>query len=197
MAPKPRDTAEQKPGDGTQVPESNYNYDADEKARARQAGVITIGGEQFHRAKKDWDTSRELQRLMSKQSRAQHKILRIEARQDGLAEQLRGIRDVDTGDWKVEPLQDDDKIAEIETKVDELDEQKATAGEESDQAAYDMIALLLRKKDAPDPDADAARPTDEFLKKELDSAEASDLVGLLTSGSEPPADPTTTGTTSA
>lgn len=201
-----------KPGESDPLPNSRYAYDADEKAKAREEAPITIGGRVFRRVKKSWDVTRELRKLLRKQERAQDAIMRLEAQKDAKTEKIRGVRDLDTGGWESYPLQEEEAIEAVEREVEALDAKVDERSEESDQAAYNMIRLLLRSTEEKpdlenlqnDESVDAEeyalwekvaeahpKPADEFLKAKLDAAEAADLVRLLTSGAEPDPTPAT------
>lgn len=196
MAPQPRDKGHPDgapPGaKAPPVPGDKYAYDADAKAKEREEADITIGGRKFRRVKKSWDVTRELRKLLRAQERAGDKVMRLEAQKDALTEKIRGVRDLDSGGWVSYPLDDEEKIAEVEQEVEGLDEQVDQLSEDSDNAAYSMIRLLLRDPEAKD-DVEP-KPSEEFLKKELDAAEAGDLVRLLTSGAEPDPTPATPST---
>ena len=172
-----------KPGDSENLPGNKFAYDADAKAKEREDAPVTIGGREFRRVKKSWDVTRTLRRLLRVQERSSEKITRLEAQKEAKAEKIRGVRDIDTGGWETPPMFDEDEIAKLDAEVEALDDQVDKLSEESDQAAYDMIRLLLRDPAAPD--GAEAKPDDEFLKQHLDASEAAELVRLLTSGAEP------------
>lgn len=152
-----------KPGDSEKLPNSNYAYDADAKAKQREEAPVTIGERVFRRVKKSWDVTRELRKLLRTQERAGDKIARLEAQKDAKTEKIRGVRDLDTGGWESYPLTDEEAIAAIETEVDALDAQVDELSEQSDQAAYDMIRLLLRDTRSDDERAaDVAKAREEL-----------------------------------
>jgi hypothetical protein len=140
---------------------SPHAFDADKRAREREAAAITVGGQTFHRRKKDWDVTRGLRRAMREQERSQTEQARLRKQ----------LEDSELTPEAVEALQD---------KLDDL-------GDEADEGAYSIIALLLRD------DQDASPPI-EFLKRGLDVEDAGSLASVLAGGGEP--DPTQTTETS-
>lgn len=192
-AAKPKEPRDKGMPDGAK-PGDTYEYNADEKAALREGAEITIGEKVWKRVKKSWDVTRELRKNLRTQERHNEKIMRLDAQKDAKAEEIRGLRD-DEGNWVKYPLMDEAEIDRIEAEVDKLDEKIDKLELEAEQSAYDTIRLLLHDPsvavDSDDPDASEKRkPTDEFLKEHLDSAEAAELVRLLTSGR--PVDPTPT-----
>lgn len=184
MAPKPRDKGPDGLPPGVEVldapPASRHAFDADGRAETREGAPITIGGLTFHRRRKSWEVTRELRSLLRRQERAGGRVDRLLARIDGLTERIRGARDPEGG-WLTRPLTDDDEIDRIELEVTALEDKVDEARDEADEAAYEMIALLLR-------DGDGARPDTLHLKNSLDSEDAGDLAATLAGGGEP--DPT-------
>lgn len=175
-------------------PGDRYAYNADARAKAREDAPITIGGQEFHRRRKSWEVTRELRQLLRAQEKASSRAERFRAQIDALTEKIRGVRDPDTGDWVKYPLTDEDEVAELEGKVDDLNDKVDEAILEGDNAAFEMIALLLRKENGDEAGGD--RPDVEHLKRELDAEEAGELAAVLASGAEPLEDPTQTGTSS-
>jgi hypothetical protein len=149
-----------KPGAEIVTPSDRHAYDADGKAAAREAAPITIGGETFHRRRKNWKITRDLRALLRKQERAQVKSMRANKKIDAL--------DVDADD------------AELDRLNGEID----AAQDNSDNAAFEIIALLLRNDDG-------ASPPVEHLKEHLDVEDAGALAGTLSGGAEPDPTPTT------
>lgn len=136
---------------------SKHDFDADARAEAREAADVTIGGVVYHRRRKNWEATRALRALLRAQERAGIRSQRARKKIDAL--------DADAPDEDVEALED------------EID--KAT--DDSDDAAYGIIALLLR-------DDDGQSPSTDVLKAALDVEDAGDLAANLAGGGEP--DPT-------
>lgn len=174
------------PRDGSEA----YTYDADKRAGEREKATNTIGGRAFFRVRKNWEVSRALRALLRASEKAQTRIERNSARIDALTEEIRGVYDAKADKWVKPPTTDEDRIREIDEKVDELEAQIDTAGDEVDEAAYKIMHLLLRG------DTDAPPPI-EFLKENLDTREAGELANLLATGREAVPDPTSTGTSSS
>jgi hypothetical protein len=177
-----RGTDGAKPGEEVRTPGDKHAFDADGRAKAREDAPVTIGGEVFHRRRKNWTVTRELRALLRDQEKCGNRAARYRARVDALTEEIRGVRDPDTGAWTKPPMTDDDAIERLEGEIDGFDAEIDAAQGESDEAAYAIIALLLRKADAND------RPELEFLKESLDVEEAGDLASALAGGGE--TDPT-------
>jgi hypothetical protein len=194
MAPRPASKQPQlasasdgaKPGTEVLVaPNRHYGFDADGRAKTREDACITIGDIVFHRRRKNWEVTRELRTLLRLQERAGSRSERLRARISALTTEIRGIQDTETAEWTRLPLDDEERIHEIEAQVDKLDGEVDAADTESDQAAYELIALLLRTDDGTQPDVG-------HLKEYLDVEEAGDLAGLLAGGGEAPEGPTQT-----
>lgn len=174
---------------GAEAPRTDadkHAFDADGRAKAREDAPVTIGEQVFHRRRKNWQVTRELRTLMRVQERAAGKAARLRARVSALTELIRGVQDPKTGGWVKQPISDDAEIDRLEAEVEQFEEQIDVAGDAADDAAYDMIALLLRKDGEGD-----EHPAVEFLKESLDSEDAGDLAANLAGGGEPAEDPTT------
>lgn len=143
---------------------SKHDFNADERAQARENASVVIGGKTFHRRRKNWEITRELRELLRRQERA-------------------GVR-ADRARKKIDALAADAPDSELQALEDEVDD----ATDDSDQAAYEIIARLLR-------DDDDASPDVEHLKAELDVEDAGTLAANLAGGSEPAEGPTQTETT--
>lgn len=180
-----------RPGAGEPLPNADTGYDANAKAKAREAKSFPIGERVFFRVRKTWDVSRALAKLLREQERLQDRALRLDARKDAKAERIRGIRDIDTGGWVSYPLDDTEAIEAVEQEVEQLEDEIDKTAERIDQCAYDMIRLLLQDPTVQVDDPEARKPSDEFLKAELAAEDAGAMVRLLTSGAEPDPTPTT------
>lgn len=185
MAPKTKgvDTGPDgaKSGAEERTPADRHAFDADSRAKAREGAPITIGEQVFHRRRKNWEVTRALRALLRVQEREGSRGERLRARISALTTEISGIRDRKTGEWLRPPIDDEDRISTIESQVENLQDNVETASDASDEAAYALIALLLRGDNGEKPDI-------EHLKKSLDVEEASDLAGMLAGGGEP--DPT-------
>jgi hypothetical protein len=152
---------------GTAAPATGadkHAFNADERASTREAAAVTIGEVVYHRRRKNWKVTRELRTLLRTQERAAVRQQRIGKQIDAL-----------------------DAEAPIE-ELEALEAEQDRLGDESDEAAYGIIGLLLRSGEGESPSIDS-------LKDELDVEDAGDLAALLAGGGEP--DPTpATGTTS-
>lgn len=176
---------------GAEAPRTDadkHSFDADGRAKVREGAPITIGDQVFHRRRKNWAVTRELRVLLRTQERAASKAQRLRARVAALSEKIRGSQDPQTGEWLKEPISDDAEIDRIEAEVETLEGQIDQAADESDEAAFAMIALLLRKDGSDD------HPDVDHLKESLDSEDAGDLAANLAGGAEP--DPTPEPTSS-
>jgi hypothetical protein len=148
---------------GAQVPPTasdRHAFDADARAATREAAPITIGEIVFHRRRKNWAITRELRAQLRIQERAGVRSRRATKR----------IEDMDAD-------ADMSAIEALETEQDLL-------ADESDEAAYGIVALLLRDENGKSPEID-------HLKEWLDVEEAGDLAATLSTGGEPDPTPTT------
>lgn len=137
-----------------------YAFDADSRAADRESADVTIGGSTYQRRRKNWEVTRSLRALLRDQERAGIRANRARKRIDAL-----------------DPDAPDEDLFVLEDAVD-----KAT--DESDEAAYRIIALLLRDGDDLSPDVD-------HLKRSLDVEDAGDLAANLAGGGEPDPTPAT------
>lgn len=158
--------AEQRGQDGAppgaevpRTPSDKHAFDADGRAETREDAPITIGGKTFHRRRKNWEVTRELRKLLRDQERASVRADRARKKIDALPADA-----------------PDDDLYELEQQVD-------VATDESDQSAYELIALLLRDDQDNSPGVDG-------LKAALDVEDAGDLAATLAGGSAE--DPTET-----
>jgi hypothetical protein len=142
-------------------PADKHAFDADGRAAAREDAPVTIGGETWHRRRKNWEVTRALRTLLRRQERA-------------------GIRQ-DRARKKIDALPPDE---ESDAQIDSLEAEIDDATDASDEAAYELIALLLRSDDD-----EQRHPDVDFLKASLDVEDAGDLAATLAGGGEP--DPTT------
>lgn len=167
MAPRTTPRADgAKPGAQTATPSDKHAFDADGRASAREAADVTIGGQTLHRRRKNWEITRKLRELLRRQERASVRADRARKRIDAL--------DADAPD---------EQLHELEDAVDH-------ATDESDQAAYEIISLLLRDDSDDSPDV-------EHLKASLDVEDAGDLAATLAGGGEPDPTPTTPSSSSS
>lgn len=151
-----------KPGD-SQAVRSDEGYNADERSAAREKAPYVLGGVTFYRRRKNWSATRELRDLLRQQERAM-------IRQQRLRKQI-----VDA------PADaDEEGIFALEDQMDKL-------GDESDDAAYRIVALLLRDEAGESPDL-------EMLKEQIDVDDIGNLAGAFASGGEAVSDPTETST---
>lgn len=183
----------------TETAPQPQGFDADARAKAREEAPHVIGGVTYHRRRKNWETTRTLRNLMRAQDRAQTKTARLvrelgeldgsaadelEVMLDALKAEDRDSDRAKRMRARLETLQADaDKLDDEarDAQVDELHEAIDEATDAADDAAYRMIALLLR-------DDDGNAPEVEHLQAELDVEDAGGLVAKLTGGGEP--DPT-------
>jgi len=165
------------------APDRRYAFDADGRAKTREDAPVTIGGMVFHRRRKNWEATRSLRKLLRVQELEGGRAERFRARISALTQEIRGVRDAETGEWTRPPLADEQRIEQIEAQVDELNEKVDECDVESDQAAYEIIALLLRTEEGASPDVG-------HLKEYLDLEEAGDLAGALAGGGEVAEGPT-------
>lgn len=155
-----------KPGSEFGPPRSRHEFDADARAANREAAAVTIGGIVYHRRRKNWAATRALRALLRKQERAAIAQQRARKRIDAL-----------------DPDAPDSDLTELEDQID-------AATDESDEAAYGIIALLLATTDADTP------PDIDHLKVSLDVEDAGDLAANLAGGGEPDPTPTTPSSSS-
>jgi hypothetical protein len=176
MAPRPDALAKDgaKPG-ATSAPTDRYVYDADAKAATREAAPVTIGGTVYKRRRKNWEATRALRDLLRVQERAATRQHRLRLRIDALAQKQADDAVAQGDDFDEDAAED--AIADLERQVDDW-------GDKGDEAAYGIIALLLR-------DGDGNGPTLDHLKQALDVDEAGDLAASLAGGGEPDPTPTT------
>jgi hypothetical protein len=142
---------------GAQDPASKFSFNADARVAEREQGIITIGEQGFIRVRKNWDVTRSLRRLLRVQEKSGITIERL--------------------DKQIVNSADDDAL-------DGLWGQRDEQQDKADEAAYEIIALLLKTPDG-------ERPPVEHLKEWLDVQEAGDLAGALSSGREPDPSPAT------
>jgi hypothetical protein len=172
---------------GKADPSPNYAFDADERFKTREQAPITIGGQTFHRRRKNWEATRALRKLLRVQERAGSRGARLAARVEALTEEIRGVRDLETGRFVKPPITDDARIDEIEAEVEKFEKDIDKAGDAADNAVYAIIELLLRDENGNSPEV-------KFLKAELDVDEAGDLAAALAGGGETLEGPTQTTT---
>lgn len=194
------------PGGDPVPPTDKHAFDADGRAQAREDAPITIGGKEFHRRRKNWSVTRALRSLLRVQEKAGNKSERLRAQIDAHTEKIRGVRDPEKpGEWLKPPLDDDAEVEKIEAEVEKLQEQVDVVQDEGEEAAFQMIALLLKdadgvplwseKPDEQKKDADRKLEADysQHLKDSLDSEDAADLATSLAGGKvEDPTQETTT-----
>lgn len=195
-ARKPQEVPAGKPGPdgdgakpGAAAPSTagdRYGYDADARATERESADIVLGGKRLRRVRKTWDVSKEQRQLLRRNEKVQDKAMRLEAVKDAKGERIRGVRDIDTGNWVTPPLMEDAEVAAVEAEIEAVDQEIDALAEEGDQIAYDIIRLGLRFADGQE--GAEGKPTDEFLKQHLAAEDAAELVRRLTRGAEP--DPT-------
>jgi hypothetical protein len=140
-----------KPGAEAVTPTDKHAFDADGRAKSREDAPVTVGETVYHRRRKNWKVTRELRNLLRKQERAGVRQERIRKQIDALAADA-----------------DEAQLHELEDQIDQY-------GDEADEAAYEMIVLLLR-------DSDGASPDINILKETLDVEDAGDLAAALTGG---------------
>jgi hypothetical protein len=119
-----------KPGSGTPGRDDHHAFDAESRAKAREAAPVTVGEQVFHRRRKNWKVTRDLRGLLRVQERAGIRSNRANKR----------IEDAPAD----EPM---DAIEALETEVDGYQD-------EADEAAYSIIALLLANDEGESPDLD-------------------------------------------
>lgn len=209
MAPRPKQrpsTADPRTRDGAPpgaaLPSAKYEFDADRRATTREEAPVTIGEQAFHRRRKNWQVTRALRALLRKQEHAGNRAARLQARIDALTEEIRGVRGPD-GSWKTAPVTDEDRLDEIDAQVEDLEAKSDAAGDETDEASYQIIALLLKDddgkpllRDASDEAVAEAQGALDHLKEHLDAEDAGDMAAALSGGGEQVADPTATETSS-
>lgn len=169
---------------GEVVDADDYAINVDERAAAREAGKITIGGQTFYRQRKTWQISRELDGMITKQARATRRAARSAAKIAKLEEEVAGVQDPKTGDWKVEPC-DDARFDELEAEIEGLEKQKADAESAVAEASVEILAMLLR-------DEGGAHPDTGVLKNEVDAEDVIAIARKLAQGGEPAEGPTET-----
>ena len=169
MAPTKQATRERgadgAPPGATSGSNGKHAFDADGRAKEREDAPVTIGEKTFHRRRKNWEVTRGLRALLRRQERA-------------------GVR-ADRARKKIDALAADAPDSEIDALEDEVD----LATDDSDQAAYEIIALLLRDEQDANPDVD-------HLKSSLDVEDAGALAATLAGGGhEDPSPPTPSSST--
>jgi hypothetical protein len=148
---------------GARDPVSRFSFNADARVAEREQGIITIGEQGFVRVRKNWDVTRALRGLLRVQEKSGITIERLDKQV------------VESAD---------------ESQLDGLWRQRDEQQDSADEAAYEIIALLLK-------DTEGNRPPVEHLKEWLDVQEAGDLAGALSTGREPdPSQPTPSGSAS-
>lgn len=155
------------PGGAAVATSDKHEFNADARAEAREQAPVTIGGQTFHRRRKTWEVTRSLRELLRRQERAGVKADRARKKIDAL--------DADAPD---------EELFALEDQVD-------AATDEADEAAYEILALLLKAAEG------GESPSTVHLKEHLDSEDAGDLAASLAGGGEPVADPTETPDSSA
>lgn len=153
-----------KPGAEVVTPSDKHAFNADGRAAAREAAPVTVGGIDYHRRRKNWAVTRKLRALLRDQERAQTRADRARKALDEL------------------PIDTD------EATLDQYEEKIDAAIDDSDNTAYEIIALLLRDDDGESPPVGDGTEDDGTLKSELDVEDAGDLAATLAGGGEP--DPT-------
>jgi sirohydrochlorin ferrochelatase len=148
-------------------------YNADERAAAREAEPITIGGQLFHRARKLWHVELTTQEHLERQGRMVAKAARLKAQAAKLEEQAA-----------------EDGVEPDDTVLEDLYAQAREAQRASGLATFDVLATLLR-------DGDGNAPSVEFLQEQLDVSDAVQLGARLAGYDEPDeSDPTPATATS-
>lgn len=162
--PRKRESAEDGAKPGSQPPPNpKHEFNADSRAADREAAPITVGKREFRRRRKNWKVTRELRSLMRDQELAGLRQSRISKEIEGLAS--------DAEDYE-------SQVIERRAKLDAL-------GDEADEAAYKIIALLLR-------DEDGESPPLELLQDECDVEDVGELAATLAGGGDELPDPTET-----
>jgi hypothetical protein len=191
---------------GTPVPPTDkHAFDADGRADAREGAPITIGGKTFHRRRKNWSVTRALRALLRLQEKAGNKSERLRAQIDAHTEKIRGVRDPkNPGEWLKAPLDDDAEVEKIEGQVEDLQAKVDVAQDEGEEAAFQMIALLLKDDDGvplwSEKPEESKTPAEldlegeyrQHLKDSLDSEDAADLATSLAGGKVEDPTPETT-----
>jgi hypothetical protein len=131
-------------------------FNADERKAKRLSAPITIGGQTFYARPQNWDTTNEIQTILRRQAQAREENVRHR-------EAIERLYD-EAGD-----------SAPDQAKLDELFARSDEARLASDEATFELIALLLRDEHGESPDV-------EFLKAELDVHDIGDLSTYLLSG---------------
>ncbi len=155
----------------------HYAFDADARAKLREDAPITIGGVEYFRRRKNWEATRAVRRHLRDQEKSGSRVRRLTARMDRLTESIRGVRDPDTGDWKIPPAEDDAQVADLEEQIEALEAQIDERMDESDESAFGIIVTMLRDKEG-------NPPAVEHLKGALDIEEAGELATNLAGGGE-------------
>lgn len=173
-----------KPGDSEPDPAAGHAFNADERAKAREAAPITIGDKDFFRGRLNWTANRKVEEFGDAQVKLSRRQQRNGALMDELEDQLIGVRDPETGEWRTPPTTDDAKADELEKKIEDLRDKNRAMSAEINEAAYGILIARLR-------DGDGKPPTIAFLKEHLDLTEVGELARKL-SGAEAPEGPTPT-----
>lgn len=160
---------------GAASPTAHYDRNIDETAKARESGNVTIGEIVYHRRRRTWQVTRALRELLDAQETAGGRAERARRRIDKLRDEYE-----DASDARADAI--DEEIEALRAKVRD-------AVDEGDDAAFRIIALLLRRADGEEPDV-------ERLKADLDFEDAGDLAAELAGAGEPVSGPTETATSS-
>jgi hypothetical protein len=154
---------------------SDASFNADERARKRAEGVITIGEQQFHRRLKNHGVTREARAKEVAQERLNARIAAIE----------RELFPHESETEEQEEAREALTLEEREAKQDEV----TKLGDEAMQKTYDLVALLI-EDEAGNP------PPMKLLHDKLDVEELSALSKDLLGGGEPATGPTQTPSSS-
>lgn len=180
-----------KPGAEARTPADRHAFDADGRAEAREGAPITIGGQTFHRVRRNWAVIRKVRGLLRDQEKAAQQTRRYEVQISAKTEAIAGVLDPQTGDWKTPPVTDDAELARIDAEIEELYKKSDKANEDADTAAFKIVVLLLRG------DGDEPGPDIRFLQESCDFAEVGALAAVLAGGEEPAEGPTPTESSSS
>ncbi len=101
-------------------PNSKHAYNVDERAAAREKAPITIGGQVYHRRRKNWEVTRALRKLLREQDRCGLRIERLRK--------------------QILDLPSDADLDEIDRLEDEIEGFQ----DKGDDLAFEIIAMLLR-----------------------------------------------------
>lgn len=176
-----------KPGKSEPDPDQ-HAFNADERAEARESAPVTIGGTPFFRSRLNWAANKKVTEFGDQQVKNARRQQRNGMLMDELEDQLLGVRDPETGEWRIEPAREQAKVDDLEKQIDDLRAKNRELAEEMDAAAYGILVARLR-------DEAGKPPTMAHLKEHLDLAEVGDLARTL-SGAEAPEGPTQTPSSS-